>query len=318
MSRLLLAAVAHAALLAACTPVSVDAGAAKTGAEKQKPAAMSLFGEPLYAPAPSAQMLAQYETAKADYEAAPDDADALIWYGRRVAYLGRYNEAIEIFSEGARKHPQDARMLRHRGHRYISIRKFDEAIADFEKAAALVAGKPDEIEPDGMPNEQNIPLTTLHGNIRYHLGLAHYLKQDWENARRVFADDLARTENDDGTVATTHWLYMILRRMGRDAEAAAILENITADMTIIENSYYHRACLFYKGEIPYEEMIPDDYEGVGTAGVVYGFANWHLYNGQQDKAFEIMNRLVDGPSWPAFGYIAAEADLAAYEARRRK
>ncbi|MEQ8179953.1 MAG: hypothetical protein RIC52_14990 [Amphiplicatus sp.] len=321
MSRLLLVTIAQAALIAACSPGGSDAGgepAAGAKAEAQhKPAATSLFGEPLYAPAPSPAVMAQYEEAKAAYEANPAEADALIWYGRRAGYLGDYAQAIAIFSEGIEKHPGDARMLRHRGHRYISIRKFDEAIADFEKAMTLIEGKPDEIEPDGMPNAQNIPLTTLHGNIRYHLALAHYLKQEWEPARRIFAADLEETQNDDGIVASTHWLYMILRRMGRDDEAAAVLEPITEDMTIIENTYYHRACLFYKGLIPYEEMLPDDVEGVGTAGLVYGFANWHLYNGQQDKAFEIMNRLVDGASWPAFGYIAAEADLAAYDARKK-
>lgn len=316
MLRFVLITVANAALIVACAPSNPNAGdAAAVSQSEAAPVARSLFGEPLYAPAPTETMLAQYEDAKAAYEANPDDADALIWYGRRVGYLARYKEAIEIFSEGVRKHPEDARMLRHRGHRYISIRKFDEAVADFEKAMTLIEGKLDEIEPDGMPNEQNIPLTTLHGNIRYHLGLAHYLKQEWEPARRIFAADLAETQNDDGIVASTHWLYMILRRMGRDEEAAAVLEPISEDMTIIENTYYHRACLFYKGLLPYEEMMPEDVGGVGTAGVVYGFANWHLYNGQDEKAFEIMNQLVDGPSWAAFGYIAAEADLAAYGAR---
>ena len=50
------------------------------------------------------------------------DVDNIIWYGRRTAYLGDYREAIRIFSEGIEKHSKDARMYRHRGHRYISIR----------------------------------------------------------------------------------------------------------------------------------------------------------------------------------------------------
>ncbi|MBI5364234.1 MAG: hypothetical protein HZA53_13730, partial [Planctomycetes bacterium] len=31
--------------------------------------------------------------AKAKVDAAPNDADALVWYGRRLGYLGRFREA---------------------------------------------------------------------------------------------------------------------------------------------------------------------------------------------------------------------------------
>ena len=37
----------------------------------------------------------------------------------------------------------------------------------------MIAGKEDSIEPDGMPNPQNIPVSSLHTNIWYHLGLAY-------------------------------------------------------------------------------------------------------------------------------------------------
>ncbi len=320
MKKMILMSVAVTALAACNTGGQTEASSAANAAEQneaKEPAATSLFGEPLYAPAPSEDMLQKYEAAKAEYEADPGDPDKLIWYGRRTAYLGDYQKAIDIFSEGVAKHPQDARMLRHRGHRYISTRQFDKAIADLEKAAELIEGTADEIEPDGMPNARNIPLTTLHGNIRYHLGLAYYLVQDWENARRVYAEDLASTQNDDGIVASTHWLYMILRRMGREEEANAILEDISADMEIIENNAYHRACLFYKGEISYEDALAETGDSVMGAGFAYGVANWNLYNDRKDQAFELMNRIVDGPAWAAFGYIAAEADLAAYDARAK-
>ena len=80
-------------------------------------------------------LVQQLDTARAEYEANPDDADNIIWYGRRRAYTGDYRGAIEVFSEGIEKFPDDARMYRHRGHRYITIREFDRAIADLEKAA---------------------------------------------------------------------------------------------------------------------------------------------------------------------------------------
>jgi tetratricopeptide (TPR) repeat protein len=112
---------------------------------------ISLFGTPLTAAPAGAAALAAYETARRDFETARTE-DHYIWLGRRTAYLGRYREAIAVYSEGLQKHPDSYRLYRHRGHRYISIRRFVRAIADFEKAAALAAGKPLEVEPDGAPN----------------------------------------------------------------------------------------------------------------------------------------------------------------------
>ncbi len=73
-------------------------------------------------------------------------------------------------------------MYRHRGHRYITLREFDKAIADFNKAVELIEGTDDIVEPDGAPNAAGIPTSTLHTNIWYHLGLAHYLKGDFAAA----------------------------------------------------------------------------------------------------------------------------------------
>jgi tetratricopeptide (TPR) repeat protein len=64
----------------------------------------------------------------------------------RTAYTGDFRGAVEIYSEGIEKFPHDDRMYRHRGHRYISIREFDRAIADLEQAAKLIEGKENETE----------------------------------------------------------------------------------------------------------------------------------------------------------------------------
>ncbi|HYW08338.1 MAG TPA: hypothetical protein VE913_15375, partial [Longimicrobium sp.] len=121
-----------------------------------RPEAVSMFGHRLYAPELPLERRTALEgelaAARRVYEATPENPDAILWYGRRTAYLGRYREAVEIFSEGAKRHPRDARMYRHRGHRYITLRQFDRAVRDLRRAAELTAGRPDEVEPDGMPN----------------------------------------------------------------------------------------------------------------------------------------------------------------------
>jgi hypothetical protein len=46
---------------------------------------------------------------------------------------------------------------------------------------------------------------------------------------------------------------------------------------------------------------------IATQG--YGVGNWYFVNGDRARAREIFERVVAGPQWSAFGYIAAEADL---------
>ncbi len=272
--------------------------------------AMTLSGEPLYPAAPGQVVLDNLAAAQEIYAAEPNDADNIIWYGRRTAYTGDFRGAIEIFSEGIEKFPNDDRMYRHRGHRYISIREFDRAIADLEQAAKLIEGKENETEPDGAPNAQNIPVSSRHGNIWYHLGLAYYLKQDWENAFRAYQNGFNSGRNDDNRVSTTHWLYSIKRRMGDEEGAAKVLDVITADMKIIENFSYYHLCLFYKGDMTVQELMGNGDDTPSGASAAYGLANWYYVTGDDEMALEHLNALVATSSWAAFGFIAAEADLA--------
>ena len=279
--------------------------------------AFSLLGEPLYPnPAPAevaAQQARDVREARADYEADPNDADAIIWLGRRIAYMGSYRDAIEVFSEGIEKHPADARMYRHRGHRWISLREFDRAIEDLSYAAGLVEGEDDEVEPDGQPNARGIPTSTLQSNIHYHLALALYLKGEFETALDSYEAYRAVTTNPDQLVAISHWWYMALRRLGRDREAAAVLEPVTADLDVIENTSYHRLLLMYKGELEADDLWDPASEDPGGVAIAYGVATWHLYNGREAQAEEMYRRILQGSGWAGFGYIAAEAEIARLE-----
>ena len=146
-------------LILATATVIVAFAALDARPESQTPVT-SLLGKPLtplaLEPGDEARMRAQLAEAVATWETDRDDADALIWVGRRTAYLGKYREAIDIYTQGIARHPADARMYRHRGHRYLTVREIDRAIADFEKAAELIDGRPDEVEPDGLPNARTV------------------------------------------------------------------------------------------------------------------------------------------------------------------
>ena len=235
-------------------------------------------------------MEAGLSEARARYQAEPDDPEAIIWLGRRLAYLGRFSEAIEIYGSGITKFPREARFYRHRGHRYITLRKFELAIADFQKAVSLIKGLPDEVEPDGQPNVRNIPTSTLQFNIWYHLGLAQYLTGLNRSALNSYRECLRVSQNPDSIVATTHWLYMTLRRLNRPSEAKRVLEPIRPGMDVIENDGYYKLVLMYKGEIGADTLLEETLkqpDSPGSHSVLYGIANWHLYNGRRRQAAEL-------------------------------
>jgi tetratricopeptide (TPR) repeat protein len=281
----------------------------------ETPEAFSLFGEPLNQQPPRPEVVeAQktlYEKALKEWEKKTDDANAIIWLGRRTAYLGRIRDAAAIFSMGVEKYPEDPRMYRHRGHRFISLRLFDQAIEDLEKAGELIEGREDEVEPDGIPNDRNIPVSSLQFNIWYHLGLAYYLVGDYESALSCYKECLEVSEIPDKLVATTHWMYMTLRLLDRKDEADELLIHITEEMDIIENQHYHRLLLMYKGIVSVDDVMDEARKqgSLAVATVGYGVGNWYLYNEREEKAVEIYNEILDTGGWAGFGYIAAEADL---------
>jgi tetratricopeptide (TPR) repeat protein len=251
------------------------------------------------------------EIAARNYAAEPT-ADNLIWYARRKGYLGKYKDAIESLTIGIEKFPGDARMYRHRGHRYITIRCFDDAIRDLEQAAKLIKGKPDEVEPDGLPNAKNIPKSTLQSNIWYHLGLAYYLKGDFKRAQRAYEECTLVSRNADMLAATVYWHYMTLRRMGKKGNAANVLGRFDTNVAVIENDDYLKLLKLNKGEAKAEDLlatIGGEAKTLGSASLSYGIGNYFLYNGVKSRAAEVFRKIVAGDQWASFGYIAAEADL---------
>lgn len=267
-------------------------------------------------PVLSAETKQLYEKNLEDAEAVhlekPNAADSIIWLGRRAAYLGRYKDAIRIFSSGSVLFKNEPRFFRHRGHRYLTLRCFDDAIRDFEKAAELVKGKPDEIEPDGLPNAKNIPTSTLQSNIWYHLGLAYYLKGDFGKALKAYEESQKVSTNNDMRVATSYWHYMTLRRMGKKKEAKKILEPFKGNVELIENDEYLKLIRLNRGEAKADVLlrsIEGDANTLGSASLGYGIGNYFLYNGDREKATTIFRKIVAGNQWSSFGFIAAEVEL---------
>lgn len=302
-----------ALFVAACSPQPKE----ETTTE-ELPVVTSLLGVTYFEPERSAQTQARLDSnlmaARKNFEASPTEEN-YIWVGRRLGYLMRMQEAVDVFTEGLSRYPNSYKLLRHRGHRYISMRQFDKAVMDLTNASQflMLANNAVEIEPDGQPNKINQPLSNTPFNIYYHLGLAHYLNGDFDKALQAYVECMKYSNNDDLLVATADWMYMTYRRLGKTKEAAEVLTGITDTMNIIENDSYYKRLLMYQGKLQPEDVLTvsedaaDADLSLATQG--YGVGNWYLYNGDTAKATEIFEQVIAGKHFSAFGFIAAEAEL---------
>jgi len=279
----------------------------------RKPEATSLLGRPLFTidlPEETRKGLEEkLAQATAAFAKSPSSVDTAIALGRRHAALGQFRETIAVYTRALAEHPKDARLYRHRGHRYITVRELDEAVADLARAAELVSGRPDEPEPDSDPKRP--PSSTLQFAVFYHLGLAHYLKGDFAAAEKAYRRCLERARgSDDRLVSATDWLYMTLRRQGRAEEAARLLEPIHAGLGVAEDRSYLNRLLMYKGVYAPEDLLRAGGDPLTRETYGYAVGNWHLYNGRRDEARAVFERAVASPQWSAFGHVASEAELA--------
>ncbi|MFY0689545.1 MAG: tetratricopeptide repeat protein [Cyclobacteriaceae bacterium] len=257
--------------------------------------------------------------AEADYLNKPDEANSYIWYGRRLAYLGRYHEAIDIYTEGLNRFPKSYKLLRHRGHRYLTIRQFDLAIEDLKNAVFYSNNEPNfEIEQDGIPNAMNRPLSNTKFNIWYHLGLSYYMKGNYDKAISSFRKCQDYSNNNDLMVRTVNWLYASYRKLGNVEGAQSLVVDIPSDLSLIEaeNKGYHDLILLYRGFKSPNRLLQTYQGGTGYLNAVigYGVANYYLVEGRSESAIPLFDRILESDQWDSFGYIASEADKASLSA----
>jgi tetratricopeptide (TPR) repeat protein len=280
-------------LLAFILTASIMIGGQQTAGDK--PELISPLGMKYFAQKDEkGAIAAAEEKLKAD----PKNIDNIIALGLAQAGIWRYHDAIGTYTRGIKLAPENAMLYRHRGHRYISIRQFQKATDDLEKAAKLNAKDFD---------------------IWYHLGLSYYLRADFSRAVTAYESCLAVVDEqmksdpaktDDSLASISDWLYMAYRRAGQQEKAARLLERIKPGMKVKENSDYYNRLLMYKGLKNEAELLSmENATPLQIATLGYGVANWNLYNGRKDRAMEIFRKITTGDYWPAFGFIAAEAEL---------
>ncbi|MFH2111534.1 MAG: hypothetical protein ABIJ47_09790 [Candidatus Bathyarchaeota archaeon] len=293
----------------------------------ESPEAFSLFGEPLHRSPirlwlPSEEeayrekmreLEENREKALRDYLADPDAPEKLLWLGRRTGILGRFNEAAVIYGEGVRRWPEDPRFYRFRGHRFAILRRIDLAINDFRRAVELIEGRPDEPElyASGGPSKDKMGVASFNWNVYYHQGFTYFAAGMLEEAAEAYRRCMEASDNLESRIATGHWLYMVLIRLGLRYEAELLLEEVEPGLSLVEVGDYYQTLLMYKGHFTPEAVLGDARaEGpVRFVTRAQAVGNLYLAEGRKSEAVKVFREVHATGQWTAGVHLLAEAEL---------
>lgn len=274
--------------------------------------AISFLGEPLFAPVVSDSIIQKSDSIINLIKAKPAPTeDDYISIGFQLVNTGRYRDAISNYNDGLAVYPESFKLLRHRGHRYITTRQLNNALSDLTKAASLIEGQPDVAEYD-----QNGEMTGTYQHwIWYHIGLCYYLNHAYIQAVPAYERCLAESRSNKNRVGVSDWLYNTYMRLGEKEKATLLLEAITPNMETDRDHPYFRRIMLYKGVISPDELVDVDQDpikaSVSDITMMYGLANWYTYQGDTEKAKILYQKIVQSENgWPGFAFAAAEKELA--------
>jgi tetratricopeptide (TPR) repeat protein len=275
-----------------------------------EPQAYSLAGKPLYSTPPDPKSIAKSDSIiraiQSKHELMEND---FIEIGKQLVATARYKEAVDNFTMGLKKFPNSFKLLRLRGHRYLTLRKLDLAVIDLLKARGLIKSQPDSWEFDAKGEKTD----TYQHQIEYHLGVYYFLKKSYKEAVAAFKKSLKEAHQGNEIVGTTDWLYNAYQRNGEKNKAEQLLSTIAPDFKADQDQAYFRRVLLYKGVIKPNELVdetmPIEKMSIQEVTKLYGLANWYGFQGNEQKAKELYAKIVQSTSWPAFAYLASEMEL---------
>ncbi|MGQ0649758.1 MAG: tetratricopeptide repeat protein [Gemmatimonadaceae bacterium] len=219
----------------------------------------------------------------------PNSVDAILALGAAQSGARQFREAIATYTRGIGIAPRNAVLYRWRGHRYLSVRENDRALADLNRGAAI---------------DSNV-----YG-IWYHLGVLRYLRGEFADAAAAFARGRPIAPNPGELAGSYDWGWMSLQRAGRKDEASALLAAMPDSVPRAAANAYSQRLRLYQGTIqPDDVFTPADTTDVAVATLSYGLGNWYLLRGDTAKAREAFRRSIASGGWPAFGFMASEVEL---------
>lgn len=220
----------------------------------------------------------------------PKDLNLIVALGTAQAGVRDMRGAVVTFTKGLEAHPNNALLYRWRGHRHLSLREFDAALADFAS---------------GLKTD-----STVYG-IWFHLGIVKFVRGDFNGAADAFTRAQPRAPDAGELAGSTDWLWMSLSRAGKHAEAQAMLDRKPDSLKVTDPEYaYVKRLRMYRGQVKPEALITTtDTADVQQATLNFGLGNYYIVKGDTAHAKQAFERAVRSGGWPGFGFIVSEAEL---------
>ena len=267
----------------------------QTGAETAHGALemTSALGRRLYALPDDERVVDARKKLAAD----PTNVALVLELSKAQAARRQYQEAVATDTAALASAPKSADLYLERGHRELGLREFKSAMNDLEQASRLA--------PEML-------------DAHYHLGLAHYFSGQFDEAAASFDRARALAKSNDSLIDCSNWLYVSLRRAGKEKEAAQALWRITPEVKNTEPHlyFYLRLLHFYQGQLTADAVLPpppagpNDLEGeLAFDTVSYGVVNWRLYHHDGAGAAALFRNVAKGEAWNAWGFIGSELEL---------
>ena len=220
----------------------------------------------------------------------PKDLNLIVALGTAQAGVRDMRGAVVTFTKGLEAHPNNALLYRWRGHRHLSLREFDAALADFAS---------------GLKTDSTVY------SIWFHLGIVKFVRGDFNGAADAFTRAQPRAPDAGELAGSTDWLWMSLSRAGKHAEAQAMLDRKPDSLKVADPEYaYVKRLRMYRGQVKPEALITTtDTADVQQATLNFGLGNYYMVKGDTAHAKQAFERAVRSGGWPGFGFIVSEAEL---------
>lgn len=283
---------------------------AAEAAENRDVEGTSFAGAPLYRNTVPAERMAELAALAAPLEAKASLTEGeYIELGRHYIAGNRFRDAIDLYSRGIAEHPDSFKLLRHRGHRYINLRELDNAIVDLERAVALIGDEHNDVLEYNASGE---PTATYEHWVYYHIGLYHYLNENWEQAAAAYKKCVDTATTNPGRVGATDWLYNAYQKGGMTEQAEAAIAAIPADLDTNTGHPYFKRVMVYKGEWQATDFVdierPGEQWSAVDITVGYGIANWYRFNGDADRAATIHQKILQTPYWNSWAWVVTDKE----------
>lgn len=275
---------------------------------------MSLLGDTLWSvtlPGPvAAERLARLTEARRRDRSTADLATRLL-LGRRTAAMGRYREAVEIYSAAIERLPPDARVLRRRGEALLALREIREAMRDLRDAVAAAARNSTVREFLDGPEGAYTQVSLAHG-ANLLLGVGHFVEGDYRAATASLLASLQASISPDEIAEATLWLTFALNRAGRTREAADLVRAVPESLAVKQRRAEHRLLLSYRGSLSLATLQREMAEAGDPeleALYLFGFAMSLEASGRTAEATDALEQVRLVGAWHTLPALAAEAEL---------